>query len=200
MKIPLFPLDTVLFPGVPLPLHIFEARYREMISECLASEAPFGVVRAQREGLAVVGCTARIVRMLERYPDGRSDILTQGVDRFEIELLDDSRNFLQAEVDLLPDTGPLASRTARERCAALHFEALELLGVADSSFHLDLDTPIAYLVAASMPADLNFQQALLTMRSDAQRTDAMVEYYNGILPKLRRGARASEHMANGHIM
>ncbi|MDQ1693897.1 MAG: uncharacterized protein QOH85_1432 [Acidobacteriaceae bacterium] len=200
MKIPLFPLDTVLFPGVPLPLHIFEPRYREMISECLANEAHFGVVRAQREGLAVVGCTARIVRVLERYPDGRSDILTQGCDRFEIELLDDSRTFLQAEVDPLPDSGPPASRAAREQCAALHFEVLELLGVADSSFHIDLDAPVAYLMAGSMPADLNFQQALLTMRSDAERTSAMVEYYNSILPKLRRGARAGEHMANGHIM
>lgn len=200
MKIPLFPLDTVLFPGVPLPLHIFEPRYREMISECLANELPFGVVRAQRDGLAVVGCTARIVRVLERYPDGRSDILTQGVERFEIELLDDSRNFLQAEVDLVPDAGAAASRSAREQCAALHFEVLELLGLADSSFHIDLDAPVAYLIAASMPTDLNFQQALLTMRSDAKRTSAMVEYYNTILPKLRRGARASEHMANGHIM
>jgi Lon protease-like protein len=200
MKIPLFPLDTVLFPGAPLPLHIFEPRYREMISECEANEAPFGVVRAQREGLAVVGCTARIVRVLQRYPDGRSDILTQGVDRFEIELLDDSRNFLQAEVDLLPDTGDPAPRSARERCAALHFEVLELLGLAESSFHLDLDAPVAYLIAGSMPADLNFQQALLTMRSDAERTDAMTEYYNTILPKLRRGARSAEHLANGHIM
>jgi Lon protease-like protein len=200
MKIPLFPLDTVLFPGVTLPLHIFEPRYREMISECVANESPFGVVRAQRQGLAVVGCTACIVRVLERYPDGRSDILTQGVDRFEIEVLDDSRNFLQAEVDMLPDIGEPAARAMREQCAALHFEVLELLGLADSSFHIDLDAPVAYLMAASMPADLNFQQALLTMRSDAERTSAMVEYYNTILPKLRRGARASEHMANGHIM
>ena len=62
MKIPLFPLDLVLFPGVPLPLHIFEPRYREMIAECIADNAPFGVVRAQRDGLAVVGCTAQVVR------------------------------------------------------------------------------------------------------------------------------------------
>src|SRR6476660_3378912 len=88
MKIPLFPLDLVLFPGVPLPLHIFEQRYREMIAECMASSAPFGIVRAQRDGLTVIGCTARIVRVLHKYPDGRSDILTQGVDRFEIEQLD----------------------------------------------------------------------------------------------------------------
>ena len=200
MKIPLFPLDTVLFPGVPLPLHIFEPRYREMIAECTAAETPFGVVRAQREGLAVVGCTATIVRTLQRYPDGRCEILTQGVDRFEIELLDDSRNFLQAKIDLLPDTADPAERQAREECAALHLEALELLGIPDPSLHVDLNLPVAYLLAASMPADLNFMQALLVMRSDAERTGALIDYYHRILPKLRRGVRAAEHSTNGHIM
>ncbi len=201
MKIPLFPLDIVLFPGVPLPLHIFEPRYQEMIAECIAGNAAFGVVRAQREGLAVIGCTAQVVRELQRYPDGRSDVLTQGVDRFEIEQLDDSRAFLQAEVDLLPDEGMEAKRSMREECVALHFEALELLGVTEAGMNLNLDAPLAYLLAATMPADLNFHQALLAMRSDAERTETLVIYYRAMLPKLRRGRQASERAAtNGHIM
>jgi Lon protease-like protein len=201
MKIPLFPLDLVLFPGVPLPLHIFEPRYREMIAECTANSAPFGVVRAQRDGLAVVGCTAQIVRVLYKYTDGRSDILTQGIDRFEIEQLDDSRSFLQAEVDLLPDTGEAADRTAREQCVALHFETMQLLGTAGPHMSLSFDAPVAYLLAASMPADLNFQQALLAMRSDQERTETLSSYYRAILPKLRSGAKASERAStNGHVM
>jgi Lon protease-like protein len=201
MKIPLFPLDLVLFPGVPLPLHIFEPRYREMIAECIATSAPFGVVRAQRDGLAVVGCTAQVVRVLHSYPDGRSDILTQGIDRFEIEQLDDSRSFLQAEVDLLADTGAAADRAAREECVALHFEAMHLLGTREPGVSLSLDAPVAYLLAASMPADLNFQQALLAMRSDAERTERLSSYYHAILPKLRIGAKASERAStNGHVM
>ena len=62
MKIPLFPLDVVLFPGAPLPLHIFEERYKEMIALCLQEHSSFGVVRAQSDGLAIIGCTARITR------------------------------------------------------------------------------------------------------------------------------------------
>jgi Lon protease-like protein len=201
MKISLFPLDLVLFPGVPLPLHIFEPRYREMIAECIASNAPFGVVRAQRDGLAVVGCTAQVMRLLHSYPDGRSDILTQGIDRFEIEQLDDSRSFLQAEVDLLPDTGAAADRAAREECVALHFEAMHLLGTGEPGVSLSLDDPVAYLLAASMPADLNFQQALLAMRSDQERTETLASYYRAVLPKLRIGAKASERAStNGHVM
>ncbi|HEY3988265.1 MAG TPA: LON peptidase substrate-binding domain-containing protein [Acidobacteriaceae bacterium] len=201
MKIPLFPLELVLFPGVPLPLHIFEPRYREMIAECIAGNVPFGVVHAQRDGLAVVGCTAQVVRVLRSYPDGRSDILTEGIDRFEIEQLDDSRSFLQAEVDLLPDTGDPAARADREECVALHFEALHLLGAGETPMNLNLDLPVAYLLAAAMPADLNFQQALLAMRSDAERTEALLTYYRAFLPKLRSGAKASQRVStNGHIM
>lgn len=201
MKISLFPLDVVLFPGMPLPLHIFEPRYREMIAECMVNNAVFGVVRAQRDGLAVIGCTAQVVRMLHSYPDGRSDILTQGVDRFEIEQLDDSRSFLQAEVALLPDAGEPATRSSREECVALHFEALHLMGASDIPLHLNLDAPVAYLLAATVPADLNFQQALLAMRSDAERTETLLSYYRALLPQLRSGIKISERAStNGHIM
>jgi Lon protease-like protein len=201
MKIPLFPLDVVLFPGAPLPLHIFEPRYREMVAECVAGNAVFGVVRAQRDGLAVIGCTAQVVRVLHSYPDGRSDILTQGIDRFEIEQLDDSRSFLQAEVALLPDAGEIATRSSREECAALHFEALHLMGTSNTPVHLNLDAPVAYLLAATVPADLNFQQALLAMRSDAERTETLLSYYRAVLPQLRSGVKISERAStNGHIM
>jgi hypothetical protein len=70
MKIPLFPLEVVLFPEAALPLHIFEDRYKEMVGVCLAEKIGFGVVCAQREGLAVVGCTAEIVRILDIPMDG----------------------------------------------------------------------------------------------------------------------------------
>ena len=98
MKIPLFPLEVVLFPEAALPLHIFEDRYKEMVGVCLAEKIGFGVVCAQREGLAVVGCTAEIVRILEKYPDGRLDILCQGAKRFEIENLDNSAAFCKQKL------------------------------------------------------------------------------------------------------
>ena len=76
--LPLFPLDLVLFPGAALPLHIFEPRYQEMISECLDRKKSFGVVRAKEEGVAEIGCTAEIITVAKKYPDGRMDIVTEG--------------------------------------------------------------------------------------------------------------------------
>jgi Lon protease-like protein len=70
--IPLFPLNVVLMPGTPLPLHIFEERYKQMVDECLESGAEFGMVLADESGTRQVGCTAKIVELVQRYDDGRS--------------------------------------------------------------------------------------------------------------------------------
>ncbi len=82
--LPLFPLELVLLPGIPLPLHIFEPRYKEMIGECIATDAPFGVVRALEEGIAEIGCTAEIITVTKEYPDGRMDLICEGRKRFEV--------------------------------------------------------------------------------------------------------------------
>jgi len=94
--LPLFPLEVVLLPGTPLPLHIFEPRYREMVSECLAQEKHFGVVRAKDEGVAEIGCTAEILTVTKKYSDGRMDIVTEGRERFEVMQVNQDRSFLQA--------------------------------------------------------------------------------------------------------
>jgi Lon protease-like protein len=201
MKIPLFPLEVVLFPEAALPLHIFEDRYKELVRVCLDEKLGFGVVCAQREGLAVVGCTAEIVRILEKYPDGRMDILCQGVRRFEIENLDNSRSFLQAEVDFFGDEGLPATRAMREECTALHFEVLDLMGGEKAHRPFDLDRPVSFHLAWTSPTDLSFRIELLGMRSDADRTERLIAFYNAMLPKLRRGVQASASAGrNGHLM
>jgi Lon protease-like protein len=203
MKIPLFPLDAVLFPGAALPLHIFEDRYKQMIAGCLERKEPFGVVRARSEGLAVIGCTAAIVTVLQRYSDGRVDILCKGGDRFEIEMLDNTRMYLQAEVDTFRDDGQEATRSEREQCLALHFEVTELAaGDANpAALQLDLDQPISLMLAWMLPVDLDFKQMLLGCRSDAERTAKLLSFYNAVLPKLRRGAQTSRAAGrNGHVM
>jgi Lon protease-like protein len=185
MRIPLFPLDTVLFPGAAMALHIFEDRYREMVSECIRETKPFGVVRSDGEQMAIIGCTARIVRVVERYSDGRMDILCEGERRFEIEALDESRSFLQADVEFFEDTGAGSTRVDRENCAALHFATLHLAGIETLTTHLDLNRPVAFRLADALPSDLGFKQQLLACRSDADRTSRLRDFYNEMLPRLR---------------
>jgi Lon protease-like protein len=101
--IPLFPLEVVLMPSMPLSLHIFEERYKLMIGGCLEQNSEFGVVYQKERTMNKVGCTARIVQVLRRFDDGRLDIMTQGVNRFKIESIDEKRPYLQAKIVYFDD-------------------------------------------------------------------------------------------------
>lgn len=109
MMIPLFPLHTVLFPGMPISLHIFEERYKQMITHCLEHHQPFGVVLIDKGdeangALAVpcsVGCTAQITQV-QKLAEGRMNILATGNERFEIQTLSDQLPYLTGSVQMLP--------------------------------------------------------------------------------------------------
>ena len=126
---PLFPLEVVLFPETPLPLHIFEPRYKEMIGECLERKQPFGVVRAEQGDFARIGCTAEILKVSRRYDDGRLDIHTAGRQRFEVTTVSSERAFLRGEVDFFNDEGlDQGSMEQRRSAIKLHQELISLAG------------------------------------------------------------------------
>src|ERR1700682_1696085 len=101
--LPLFPLEVVLFPRTPLPLHIFEERYKEMVGEVLEAKSEFGVVLAGEKGIVSTGCTASVEEVMKSYSDGRMDILTVGRRRFEIILLNDEKSYLRGAVKFFDD-------------------------------------------------------------------------------------------------
>lgn len=197
--LPLFPLEVVLLPGTPLPLHVFEPRYKEMIRECLTNNAPFGVVRAVDEGIAEVGCTAEIITVTKEYPDGRMDLVAEGRKRFEVLELNQDRSFLQAEVLLVPDEPGGAADEERVKAVQLHLEILSLAGAVQDLSAAD-QNQLSFYLAGSLPLDLDFKQKLLTMRSESERIQTVATYLEGILPKLRRVAHTREKAGgNGHV-
>ena len=101
--IPLFPLGLVLLPQMPLPLHIFEERYKLMIGECLKENKQFGIVYFNGADIQTAGCTASILKVMKRYEDGRLDILTRGVNRFIIKDMSDRKPYLEARVTFFDD-------------------------------------------------------------------------------------------------
>ena len=190
--VPLFPLGTVLYPGLPLPLHIFEPRYRQLVRDLLDGPQPgrFGVIAIRKgretgvDGVSAlydIGCTATL-RRAAAHDDGRFDVLTVGSQRFRLARLDGSRPYLQAEVELLDE------RTGDRAAAALAAEAVqrafgsyvELLsqreGIETSPRELPElpDEPIrlSYLVAASMILELPARQALLAEEDAVHRLTA----------------------------
>ena len=198
--LPLFPLDLVLLPGVPLPLHIFEPRYKEMIKECLDQKAVFGIIRSKEETLAAIGCTAEIMNVLKTYPDGRMNILAEGKLRFEVLQVNQERAFLQADVFYLDDDNDPPAAAEVEKAIRLHREIMELAGAQPEEIEKSETAQLAYRLAGSLPFDPDFQQALLEMSSEAERTRAIISFFERILPVLHRNARAKRRAGgNGHV-
>ena len=187
--LPIFPLELVLLPGVPLPLHIFEARYKEMIAECLEQKKPFGVVRASSDGVADIGCTAEIMSVTKKYDDGRMDILTRGVDRFEVIQVNEDRSFLQAEISVVEDEPDKPGAQMVTQAVRLHAEIAKLAGEEPSGPDEHAGN-LSFLLAGSLPLDLDFKQNLLSTLSEAKRLEAVVGYLEAVLPGLRRASKA----------
>jgi Lon protease-like protein len=185
-RMPLFPLGTVLYPGLVLPLHIFEERYRQLVGDLLDQPEPrtFGVIaiRKGREtgvdgirALYDIGCTAT-VRKVTSHPDGRFDLITLGTQRFRLTELEHSRPYLQGDVDLLPEesgdeaAARLAAQAVR-RAFGVYLDALNGQGMTRVSVPELPAEPAAlsYLVAASMIIELSDRQILLAEPDAATR-------------------------------
>jgi Lon protease-like protein len=184
MELPLFPLHLVLFPGRPLPLHLFELRYRQMLEDCLEADSTFGVV-AIRAGQEVgqpaeifpVGTVARIEHV-ETLDDGRFDILTRGVQRFRVGRMLEGTPYLRAEVELLED-GPVdpATATRATELRELLMPYLAGLGAPQELLARLPECPdkLAYLAAAAVQVEVPEQQRLLELDSTATRVAATLE-------------------------
>lgn len=198
--LPLFPLGVVLFPGAELPLHIFEERYKEMIGDVLRDKSEFGIVLASEKGMANVGCTAVIERILKQYPDGRMDILVRGLRRFEIILVDEERNYLRASVAMITDEDDgEASDLVRQRVLSgwVKLMMLEHGGMVEE-MPSDSRPGLSFLVAQSLP-DVDFRQQLLSLPSEKERMEALAAYLPSYIEreKLTRHVRRVAPL-NGH--
>jgi Lon protease-like protein len=196
--LPLFPLELVLFPGVPLPLHIFEPRYKEMIGECLRDRSEFGIVRIGDRGVAGIGCTAGVLDVTQRYDDGRMDILTEGRRRFEVLSVDQGREFLRGEVAYFDDDEDEAPVAEAQRAIRLYLDLLALAGV-EAANPPEPGPRLSFLITSGLPLELDFKQQLLESRSEAGRIAAIVEYYQALIPRLERALQLRKKAGgNGH--
>lgn len=184
MELPLFPLHAVLFPGRPLPLHVFENRYRAMLRQCLDGDRRFGVV-AIRCGSEVgevpevfdVGTLAEI-ESVTTLADGRSDMTVRGVQRFRVRELLDGTPYLRARVEVLDD-GRVAGqdRALADQLRELLLPYLRSLGAPDELLECLPAAPdrLAYLAAAAVQCDLRDHQRLLELEDTSQRLAATVD-------------------------
>lgn len=184
--LPLFPLEVVLLPGTPMPLHIFEDRYKEMVGEALANKTEFGIVQAGENGILNIGCTATVEEVVNRYDDGRLDIIVVGRRRFEIFLLDEERPFLRASVSFFDDEDQQQAPVELKAMAIAGLSALRAAEDKELAVMPDhLDPYLSFKIAYFVP-ELDFRQTLLNLRSETARLKHLNEYLPGFVARVRR--------------
>lgn len=213
-ELPIFPLSVVLFPGVPLPLHIFEPRYRRMLADIRAANNFFGLsyFDASTSELEMppgghVGCVAEVTET-QPMPDGRSNILTIGLIRYRVEsYVERDHPYLMAKVSFFEDEeedSDSLHESSREVAEKFTRIARAVRTINDERAHLpDIsDTEpqrLSFLVAAAMEVDTDVKQELLELRSTSERLRRLLEMLGRALTNYEERARVHElAKGNGH--
>ena len=199
--IPLFPLNVVLLPGAPLPLHIFEERYKQMVNECLESESEFGMVLADESGTRRVGCTARIVELVERYEDGRMLILVEGSRRFRLNNILTGKPYYMGEIEYLEEEPEEDVNSLAEECIALLERVVE--AATEGSVGIEIEPPyrnLSFAIAGRVEFDLETRQQILELTSEKERLQKVKELLTAAAQRLERERQAREKaQTNGHL-
>ena len=200
--IPLFPLNVVLMPGTPLPLHIFEERYKQMVDECLESGAEFGMVLADESGTRQVGCTAKIVELVQRYDDGRMVILVEGARRFKLNNVMTGEPYYVGDVEYLEDEPAEDDVSAlAEECVALLERVIE--AATEGSVGIEIEPPyrnLAFAIAGRIEFDLEARQEILELSTEKERLAKVKALLAEAADRLEREKVAREKAeTNGHL-
>ena len=199
-RFPLFPLGLVLIPRELVPLHIFEERYKLMIGECVEHGTEFGIVWLSDEGLKDVGCSARIDRVLERFDDGRLNVLVEGTTPFRLVRRIDDLPYPAGDIQPHSDDpedpeDARAIAAARERYADVVAEVTDERPDAEALALLD-----AYGMAATLDVGLEAKQALLELRTERARLEQLDTLFGEALGRIRHAERAAERaQGNGSV-
>ena len=199
-EIPLFPLNTVLFPGMPLHLHIFEPRYKEMVQKCLDEKMEFGILLLHETQLCQVGCTARITQILRQLDNGSMDILTEGRKRFRVLDVLNRESYLEAVVDYFEDDSEDIPSSLLKKVLNAYQKMIHLQTRGVGAIRGIFDpVHFSFIIASTVDLVLKERQSLLELTSTTERIrkldTALLETMHK-LDEQEKQKRAAE--MNGH--
>jgi Lon protease-like protein len=195
----LFPLGLVLLPGERIPLHIFEERYKELIDECLDTGAEFGIVLQDDEGMRSVGTSALVTDVVERFDDGRLNVVVEGRRRFEVQEITTGRSFITARVQLVPDEDKQPSADEIDACLEAFRRLTKAAGI-EGDAPTPEGKPLSFAIGGLIGFEDDLKQALLELRSESDRLQRLIQMLDAAVEVLERRAEIGEiARGNGHV-
>ncbi|MBK9331868.1 MAG: LON peptidase substrate-binding domain-containing protein [Ignavibacteria bacterium] len=208
-KIPLFPLNVVLFPASKLPLHIFEDRYKIMINKCVKEEKSFGINLFLNDKIFLTGCTAYVDEVTKTSDSGELDIVTKGLFRYTIadyELSSDGyftgNVEFNSENNLISDTARLyeAVNLYNELIGIVYKGSIKTIDPDDEKWS-EGNLSVSFLMAEKCGLNLNERQKLLEINNEDDRIYFILNYFEEVMPKLKDADRISSIiMSDGYIV
>jgi Lon protease-like protein len=196
---PLFPLQIVALPSELVPLHIFEDRYKAMFERCLAEPSEFGIVWVAEDGLRPIGCSCEVAEVLERFDDGRLNLVARGMRPFRIAERQDEHPYPAGTVEFLDDAvedvDPELLAEAQTAYANLVEQATDRVPTTDELAGMD-----AYAMAAMVEFGLEAKQGLLDLRSETARLRLLLRLFRAALKRMDFLDHAQERArSNGKV-
>jgi Lon protease-like protein len=195
----LFPLGIVLLPNEQIPLHIFEDRYQELIGECLEDEREFGLVYADDAGLREIGTRAVVTEVLDRFEDGRMNVVVEGRERFRLLELTEGRSFHTGRVEPIEDDQDVADPEDSEHALELFHRLVELTGAEVEEPRLDAGQ-LSFELAGRFEFAPELKQRLLQLTSERRRMKLLAELLAGAATAVEREREIAERaQGNGKV-
>ena len=202
VELPIFELPLVLLPGELLPLHIFEERYKRMIGHCLEDGEPFGVVFHDDEGARRVGCEATVTEVVERFPDGRLNIVVTGGRPFRVLDRHEAPGYPAGDVEPLERAleEDAAGGEAAEAARAAFAELVERVG-GEPPDAVELGTFDSYELASRVELPPDTKQLLLERRSEDERMRILASALGSLVDAVARSREIAERaQVNGKVI
>jgi Lon protease-like protein len=195
----LFPLGVVLLPTEQIPLHIFEDRYQELIGDCLADGSEFGLVYADDDGLREIGTRAAVTEVLDRFDDGRMNVVVEGRERFRLLELTEGRSFHTGRVEPLDDDADRADDEDATRALELFRKLVELTGAEVDEPSLD-SAQLSFELAGRFDFAPELKQRLLQLTSERRRMHLLAELLEGAAVAVERDREIAKRAeGNGKV-
>ena len=200
MEIGLFPLELVLLPSERVPLHVFEDRYKELVSECLSQTSEFGLILETEEGIRDVGTRTGVLEVIHTFDDGRMNVLVEGHDRFRLVYETEGRSFRTAFVEPFEDEDEEASEAEVEAAMEVFRRLVRVAEADEIEEPADQEVALSFQLAARVDFGPELKQELLELRSERQRLVRLAELLERAVAGLAREREVRERASgNGKV-
>jgi Lon protease-like protein len=197
--LPLFPLNVVLFPQSQLHLHIFEERYRTLISECITYDSVFGINLIHEQDVRTIGCTAAVREVVKRYDDGRMDIIVEGRRRYTLHnFVEAPHPYFSGRISWLEDIAEDVDDALRKHAVHLHNQFVKVVftGIVQQVDVNDIRKTRSFHLVQKAGMELLQRQVFLAMNSENNRLQFLVHHLESVLPLLQSKKTVEEMAKN----